>query len=84
MIRKNRRWNAALVVQAVAVLSFGPLAAKAHGDVAGGEVMIAAGIKNERSFAAAFHQRGVLALDDVEPADSGTDVYADLLSVFSG
>jgi hypothetical protein len=61
----------------------GSFGAGAHGNVAGREVDDGGGNKKWRDLArAAFHQSGVLAFDDVEPADPGPDVHADALVVF--
>ena len=60
-----------------------PLGAVADGDVAGGQVDDRGGDKERRDLARpAVHQVGVLALDDVEPADAGADVHADVICDF--
>ena len=83
MMRKESPMEWALVVQAVAVASFGPLAPNAHGNVSGGEVDDGGGNEEGRDLArSAFEERGVFALDDVESADAGADVNADHLGVF--
>ena len=59
------------------------LGAEAHGDVSGGEIDDGGGNEERRDLArAAFQQRGMFALDDVESADAGADVHADRLGVF--
>ena len=59
------------------------LGAEAHGDLSGGEIDDGGRNEKRRDLArAAFQQFGVLALDDVESADAGTDVDADALVVF--
>ena len=61
----------ALVVQAVAVASFGPLAPKRMETCPAARLTMAAGNEERGNLArAAFHQRGMFALDDVEPADA--------------
>ena len=60
----------------------GTLGAVLDGDVAGGEVNDGRGDEEGRDLArAAVEHVGVLALDDVETADAGTDVDADGLGV---
>ena len=56
------------------------LGAVADGDVSGGEVDDGGGDEERRDLARpAVHQVGVLALDDVEAADAGADVHADVV-----
>ena len=70
----------ALVVQAVQVASFGPFGVVANADLPGGEIDDGRGNEERRDLArAAVQQVGVLALDDVEPADAGADVDAGAL-----
>src|SRR5258708_2070268 len=58
------------------------LGAVAHGDVPGCEVHDSCGNKEGGDFArAAFEQRNVFALDDIESADAGADVNPDALIV---
>ncbi len=72
----------ALVVQAVAVASFGPLAPKRMETCPAARFTMAAGMKNgEILRGPPFEQRRVLALDDVESADAGADVHADAFGV---
>src|ERR1019366_6851133 len=55
----------------------------ADADLSGGEVDDAGGNKERRDLSrSAFHQRGVLALDDVKAAYARADVDADVLRVF--
>ena len=59
------------------------LGAVTHGDMPGRKIDDGRGNEERRDLArAAFHQRGVFALDDVEPADSRADVNADAFVVF--
>ena len=56
------------------------LGAVANGDVPGGKVDDGGGDEERRDLARpAVHQVGVLALDDVEPADAGADVHTDVV-----
>ena len=83
MMRKESPMEWALVVQAVAVASFGPLAPTRMETCPAARLTMEAGMKNGRDLArAAFEERGVLALDHVESADAGADVDADHLGVF--
>ena len=70
----------ALVVQAVQVASFGPLALMANADLAGSEIDDGRRNEERRDLArAAVEQVGVLALDDIESTDAGADVDAGAL-----
>src|SRR5208337_4434122 len=61
------------------------LGAVTHGDVPGGQVDDGGGNEERRDFARpAFDQCGVLALNDVESADAGPDMHADMLGVLRG
>ena len=72
----------ALVVQAVAVASFGPLAPNRMETCPAARFTMAAGMKNgEILRGPPFEQRPVLALDHVESADAGADVHADTFGV---
>ncbi len=53
-----------------------------HGNMPGRQIDNGGGNKEGRNLArAAFHERDVLAFDDVEPADARTDVNADALVI---
>jgi hypothetical protein len=59
-----------------------PLGAVLDGNMAGSQVDDRRGDEERRDLArAAIHQRRVFALDDIEAADPGTDVYTDGLGI---
>ncbi len=69
----------------MAVASLGPARSVLDGDVAGSEVDDGSGDEEWRDLAwAAVEQVDVLALDDIEAADAGADVDADMVVVFFG
>ena len=83
MSRKESPIAWALVVQAVQVAEFGPLAPGADGDPARGQVHDGGGDEEGADLRAArrFMSVGVLALDGGEPADAAADVDARPLGV---
>ena len=83
MMRYASPMECALVVQAVAVASIGPLGAVPDAHMPGRQVHDGRRNKERGNLArAAVQHVAVLALDDVEPADAGADVNADALGVF--
>jgi len=59
------------------------LGSETHGDLAGRKIDDGRGNKERGNLArTALHQCRVFALDDVESADAGTDVYAHALGIF--
>ena len=62
------------------IRSLGPMA---HGNLSGSQVNDGRGNEKRRDLArATLHQCGVLPLDDVEPANSRSDVHSDSLIIF--
>ena len=85
MMRDASPIECALVVHAVHVASFGPLALCRMLTCPAARLTMAAGIKKgEILRGPPFEQVGVLALDDVEPADARADVNAGALGHLFG